>query len=95
MIWKIKFHPLVVKEDLKKIDPSWRKKIIKAIKKKLSLDPLGYGKPLKGTYKDYWKLRVGDYRVVYKVEKKEIVVYVIKVGIRKDYTVYKELFYRI
>ena len=87
MIWKIKFHPLVVKEDLKKIDPSWRKKIIKAIKKKLSLDPLGYGKPLKGVYKDYWKLRVGDYRVVYKVEKKEIVVYVIKV--------YKELFYRI
>jgi len=32
---------------------------------------------------------------VYKVEKKEIVVYVIKVGIRKDYKVYKELFYRL
>ncbi len=95
MIWKIKFHPLVVKEDLKRIDPSWRRRIIKTIKKKLSVDPSNYGEPLKGIYKKYWKLKVGDYRVIYKIEKKEIVVYVIKVGIRKDYKVYKELFYRI
>ncbi len=95
MIWRIKFHPLVVKEDLRKIDPFWRKKIIKTIEKKLSLDPLNYGESLKGIYKDYWKLKVGDYRVVYKIGREEIVVFVIKIGIRKDYKVYKELFYRI
>jgi mRNA interferase RelE/StbE len=95
MIWKIKFHPRVVKEDLKKIDPSWRKRIISAIKKKLSKDPLNYGKPLKGIFKIYRKLKVGDWRVIYKVMEKEIIVLVIKIGIRKDYKVYKEFFHRI
>ena len=40
-------------------------------------------KPLKGS-EDTYRLRVGDYRAIYQVIKKEIVVLVIKIGHRKD-----------
>jgi hypothetical protein len=31
--------------------------------------PQEYGTPLRKTLKGYWKLRVGDYRVVYKISR--------------------------
>ncbi|WHZ29084.1 MAG: hypothetical protein OJF51_003884 [Nitrospira sp.] len=31
-----------------------------------------YGTPLRKTLRGYWKLRVGDYRVVYKIEGDEV-----------------------
>jgi mRNA interferase RelE/StbE len=33
----------------------------------LSTTPERYGVPLAGTLRGYWKLRVGDYRVVFRV----------------------------
>ena len=50
-----------------------------------------YGEPLRKTLKGYWKLRVGDYRVVYKVEGKE--VWIFAIISRKD--VYKKIIKRI
>jgi mRNA interferase RelE/StbE len=32
----------------------------------------GNGEPLRKTLKGYWKLRVGDYRVVFKIVKNEV-----------------------
>lgn len=37
---------------------------------------------LKG--REGWRLRVGDYRVIYKVENSELLIEVIKVGHRRD-----------
>ena len=88
-MWQIKFHPLVLEEDLKSIDPSQQKLILKAIQKKLSTDPAVFGKPLRGEFAHYWRLRVADYRVVYRMIKEEIVVLIIKVGIRRDDQVYR------
>ncbi len=31
-----------------------------------------YGVPLRGTLKGYWKLRVGDYRIVFKITGQEV-----------------------
>ena len=95
MIWQIKIHPLVVHEDFKTIVSFQQKTILQAIQKKLSLDPHNYGKPLSGEFQGYWRLRVGDYRVVYRIIKEQIVVLVIKIGIRKDDQVYQELFSRL
>jgi mRNA interferase RelE/StbE len=39
-------------------------------------------KPLKGSYTDYYRYRVGDYRVVYSVEDKLVVVNVILIAHR-------------
>src|SRR3989338_2139771 len=94
-MWKIVLHRLVLKEDFKGIDRSLILLILKSIYKKLSRDPESYGSPLSGNYRGYWKLRVGDYRVIYRIIKDEILVIVIKVGIRRDDQIYKELIYRL
>jgi mRNA interferase RelE/StbE len=36
--------------------------------------PHEYGEPLRKTLKGYWKLRVGDYRVVFRVDGDEILI---------------------
>ncbi|HIE36499.1 MAG TPA: type II toxin-antitoxin system mRNA interferase toxin, RelE/StbE family [Candidatus Omnitrophica bacterium] len=95
MQWKIKFHPLVIKEDFKKLGLSQKRKIIKEIKKKLTKDPLNDGEPLKGSFKGFRKLKVSEFRVIYEVIKDRVLVLIIKIGIRKDYQVYKEFFYRL
>ncbi|HIC09439.1 MAG TPA: type II toxin-antitoxin system RelE/ParE family toxin [Aquificales bacterium] len=41
-------------------------------------------KPLKGKYKGLYRLRVGNYRVVYRLDKEEITILVIRIGHRKD-----------
>ncbi|MBU0467484.1 MAG: type II toxin-antitoxin system RelE/ParE family toxin [Candidatus Omnitrophica bacterium] len=94
-MWRIRIHKLVLEEDLKKIPQKDRSKIIKTIYKKLSFSPKDYGSPLKYQLKGLWKLRIEDYRVVYRIEDKQILVLVLKVGMRRDEKVYKEMISRI
>ena len=93
-MWKIVLHRLVLKEDFKGLDHPAQRLILKSIHKKLSKDPEGFGAPLSGEYKGYWKLRVDDYRVIYKIVKDRVLVIVIKVGIRRDDKVYNEFIHR-
>jgi mRNA interferase RelE/StbE len=51
-----------------------RDRIKKAIETRLITEPHRYGEPLRKTLKGYWKLRVGDYRVVFKVVKHEVYI---------------------
>ena len=94
-MFKVEIHPLVFKEDFKKIDHPQQQKIIKAMRKKLTLDPERYGKRLSGELSEYWRLRVGDYRVIYRIKKNIVTVTVIKVGIRRDFEVYNALINRL
>lgn len=82
-------------EDFKRVDPQSRRLILKTIYKKLSKDPESYGSPLSEAYKGYWKLRVAHYRVVYKIIKDQVMVIVIKIGIRRDNEIYNELIHRL
>jgi mRNA interferase RelE/StbE len=94
-MWHIKIHPLVIEEDFKGIPSHEQKTILQTIQKKLAADPQNCGRPLRGEFGGYWRLRIGDYRAVYRIVKEQIVVLVIKVGIRRDDRVYRELFARI
>ncbi len=94
-MWQIKIHRLVTEEDFKKIDPSHQSYVLRTIRKKLSLDPESYGKPLRGEFKGYWRLSVGDFRVIYRIVKNKILVLVIRIGICRDARVYEELFFRL
>ena len=87
MAYKLKYHPDVKRSDLPKIDAKNRGMIKRAIEDRLAMQPETYGKPLRKTLKGYWKLRVGDYRIVFKVSSNSIFIF----GIihRKD--VYKHL----
>ena len=94
-MWQIKIHRLVVNEDLKRIDKSDRFNIIKTIYKKLSIDPEKYGLPLRNELKGYWKLKVSEYRIIYRIEKHTIRVLVLKIGMRRNKEVYKEMLLRM
>jgi len=50
---------------------------------------LQFGVPLSGNLADFRKLRVGDFRVVYQVHEKNVVVYVLAVGPRRDMEIYR------
>ncbi len=49
-----------------------QRRIKESIEKRLMTQPEQYGIPLRKTLKGFWKLRVGDYRIVYKIVKEEI-----------------------
>lgn len=74
MGYKLRYHPSVKSEDLPKLDRAIAARIRKAIETRLLAAPQEYGEPLRRTLKGYWKLRVGDYRVVFRVKGKEIFV---------------------
>jgi mRNA interferase RelE/StbE len=74
MSYKLIYHPDVKNYDLPKIDNQQKTTIKKAIEERLALQPEAYGKPLQRTLKGYWKLRVGDFRVVLKIIGNEILI---------------------
>jgi mRNA interferase RelE/StbE len=73
-----------VEEDLEKLDKSTVKKVLNRIETYLAQDPHGLGKPLKGEFQGYWRYRWGDYRVIYKISEREILILVLRIGNRKD-----------
>jgi mRNA interferase RelE/StbE len=75
MSYNLKYHPDVKRDDLPKIDKKTRQRIKRAIEERLTTQPQIYGKPLQRSLKGYWKLRVGDYRVVFKVSNNTILVF--------------------
>ena len=72
-----------VEEDFKKLDRTTAKKIIARIEGYLAADPKALGKPLKGDFQGYWRYRWGDYRVIYKISEREIVILILRVAHRK------------
>lgn len=85
MAWKIEFAPRVEKE-LKRIGKSEAKRILDYLVERVasSKDPRQLGKPLKGNLTEYWRYRVGDYRVVCEIQDTKMVVLVVRVGHRKE-----------
>ena len=75
MPYTLVYHPDVRTEDVPTINRDLRNRIARAIETRLTSEPERYGEPLRGTLKGYWKLRVGDYRIVFRVIKKEVRVY--------------------
>jgi mRNA interferase RelE/StbE len=88
MTWSILYHPHV-EEDLESVGPSAAKRIVRAIDSKLTRAPLQFGSPLSGNLADFRKLIIGDYRVVYQVKEKKVLIYVLAVGPRRDKEIYK------
>ena len=60
--------------DLTRLDPPDRKRVVDAIEAKLSEAPHLLGKPLRGSLRGGWSLRVGDWRVIYRIEGGAVIV---------------------
>ncbi len=72
MAFALLYHPDVARADLLPIPANVRQRIADAPVRRLPEAPERFGHPLRGTLKGYWKLRVGDYRVVYKIVGAEV-----------------------
>lgn len=73
----IVYHPDVVKIDIPKLSNLDKNRIKKAIENKLAISPEIFGKPLRRSLKGYRKLRVGDYRAIYRIEGKKVKIFYI------------------
>lgn len=83
MKYKVVYLGSVVREDIPAIAAPDRKRIKKAIEERLGSNPIEYGKPLQYSLKGCRRLRVGDYRIIYKIEEPETVL-IVKIGHRKE-----------
>lgn len=91
MAYTIIYHPDIPKKDLSGIPQNIKDTIRRAIETRLMSDPFLSGDPLRQSLKGHRKLRVGDYRIIYRVEGGKIVV--LKIGHRKD--VYNKVLSRL
>jgi mRNA interferase RelE/StbE len=91
MHFTLHYHPAVRIEDLPLIDQRAKDRIRKAIEERLRTAPHQYGQPLRKSLKGYWKLRVGDYRVVFKIIESEVWI----ICIRNRKSVYTDVAGRV
>lgn len=81
MTYAIEFSKSTQKE-FSKLSPQVRLRIAKSIYK-LEINPRkGNVRPMVGTKS--WRLRVGNYRVIYDILDQKLVILIIKVGHRRD-----------
>lgn len=87
-LYRIEYLESVVNDDIPDLSTSAKQLIQKAIEERLMVDPIGFGKPLRYSLKGHRRLRVSDYRVVYRIESLNHTVIIIAIKHRKD--VYKD-----
>ena len=85
MAWTIEMDAKAEKE-LAKLDKQVAKRITKFLRERVALldDPRSIGEALVGKLSDRWKYRVGDYRIIADILDQRVVVYVVKIGNRRE-----------
>lgn len=71
---------------LKKLDRATARLILSWVEKNLSgsSDPRRHGKPLTGNLSGIWRYRIGDYRLLAKIEDDRLVVFMLEIGHRSQ-----------
>ncbi len=77
-MYTIVYTEIVVKKDIPALSTPIKNVIKKAIETRLTADPIKFGKPLQYSLKGYRRLRIGDYRVVYKIQGAAVQIVAIK-----------------
>ena len=85
MIFHVEFSELA-KKNFSKLDKYTQKIIFLWIEKNLqgTDNPRRHGKPLSANRAGQWRYRVGDYRIIAKIEDDKLIILVIAIGHRKD-----------
>jgi len=74
VVFTIKYHKKVLTEDIVKLSSANKKRIQKSIEEKLMTKPHIFSHPLHHSLRGYKKLRIGDYRVVFRIEGHTVIV---------------------
>ncbi len=83
MVWNVDFSD-TAKKQLKKIDRQWQAKILDYLEDEIQpLDnPRNKGKALAGGMNGLWRYRVGDYRIICRIEDDRLEILVVTLGHR-------------
>ena len=82
MPYKVVFADAVLREDAPALDTEIEMRVREAIEAKLKTHPHTFGKPLRHSLRNHRSLRVGDFRIVYRVD--AAIVRVIAIVHRRD-----------
>nr|DAR85298.1 MAG TPA: Cytotoxic translational repressor [Caudoviricetes sp.] len=84
-MYKVRFSKSALKA-LRKLDKFTRTMLINWLEKHLDgcENPRVFGKALTANHKGKWRYRVGDYRIICKIDDGEIVILVLEIGHRRD-----------
>ena len=86
MAWKVELSRAAEKE-LDLLDPSSARRILVFLHGRLALldDPRSIGEALKGSkLGDFWKYRVGDYRIICSIEDRALRILILRIGNRRE-----------
>ncbi len=85
MAWKIEFERAAQKE-LDNLDKPVARRILKFLYHRVGKldDPAKIGQRLRGDLSEFWKYRVGDYRIICSLEHDRLVVLVLRIGHRRE-----------
>lgn len=85
MAWAIDVSD-TARRSLAKLDQGAAKRITSFLRTKLApaADPRSLGKPLRGPLRDYWRYRIGDYRIICDIQDQVLRILIIEIGDRKD-----------
>ena len=86
MAWRIEFEDAALKE-LAKLDKPVARRILAFLRERVAGldDPRSVGEALKGSkLGEFWKYRVGDYRVIANIEDGALRILVLRVGNRRE-----------
>ena len=86
LAWAIEFDPAAVK-DLKRLDRPVQLRIVAFLRDRVAEleNPRAIGEALAGSeLGNYWKYRVGDWRIICDIQDRRIVVRVLRVGNRRE-----------
>ena len=86
MAWKVELDPAAERE-LGKLDRQDAQRILTFLSERIATleDPRSLGEALKGSkLGQFWKYRVGDYRLISNIEDGVMRILVIKIGNRRD-----------
>ena len=82
--WEIEFTEKA-DEELLSLDKPIRERIRKYVKDLSELpNPRLRGEALTGNLSDFWKYRVGDYRLICRIQDDKLLVLVVKIGHRRE-----------
>jgi mRNA interferase RelE/StbE len=85
LAWTVSFEPRALSE-LNKLDRPARLRIVRFFQERIAGDPnpRDFGKPLTGEKVGLWRYRIGEYRVICRIEDERQAVLVLRVAHRKD-----------
>lgn len=86
MAWRIELDD-AAKKDLAKLDRQLARRITAFLRERVAVldDPRSIGEALKGSrLGEFWKYRVGDYRIISSIEDGALRILVVRIGNRRD-----------